>query len=299
MSDKNLGYIVLVLGFSGFCIGAFLLIRMLPLSPELRIAVFPQIGNLRLEDPVRLNGLEVGRIKSIEYDERRVYLTLMFPDPVEIRHGYELETIDKGILGDRYIVLAPGKSSAQAIPAQDTLHGEFRPGPSEVLGRMGELKGWIARVDSVVANLQEGDEETPPFAQRFKEIVGLVDTTLRKAQTATAELEQAIPRQTARLNTFTQKTDSLVQSMERSIPELLTNLNNTLERLDNLVAATDSMVIGLEKAVAVAQDKENILWGDDIDRLSENLDKINSAIKEVYEFSFQLKLLPKLGFRDE
>ncbi len=299
MSDRKLGYVVLVFGFFALCVGGFLLIRLLRISPELRIAVFPQIGTLRLEDPVRLNGLEVGRIKSIGWDERRVYLTLMFTESVQIHRDYELETIDKGILGDRYIVLHPGRESAPIVPVEDTLKGQFRPGPSEALGKMGELKGWVARVDSIVANLQEGDGEMPPFPQRFNEIVSLVDSTLRKAQVVSFELEQTIPRQTARLDSFTQKTNTLVKSMEESVPELLTDLNGSLGTLENLVSSTDSILIGLEETVSTVGDKENLLWRDDIDRLSENLDLINSAIKEVYEFSFQLKLLPKLGHESE
>lgn len=290
---------MLVFGFFAICVGGFLLIRLLRISPELRVAVFPQIGNLRIEDPVRLNGLEVGRVMSIEADERRVYLTLIFTETVEIRRGYGLETIDKGILGDRYVILRPGRDSAPIVPLEDTLQGQFIPGPSEVLGRMGELKGWVARVDSIVANLQEGDGETPPFSQRFNEIVSLVDSTLRKAQVVSSELEQKIPRQTAELDSFTQKTNTLVKRMEASVPELLTNLTGSLGTLENLVSSTDSILVGLEETVTAMGDKENILWRDDIDRLSENLDLINSAIKEVYEFSFQLKLLPKLGHESE
>lgn len=74
-------------------------------------ARFENIGGLKVRSPVRLGGVRVGRVKSINYDQER-YEAIV---EMTIANGYDRLPIDtsaniftSGLLGEQYVGLEPG-----------------------------------------------------------------------------------------------------------------------------------------------------------------------------------------------
>lgn len=76
------------------------------------VAGFDSVDGVFLESPVRLAGVDIGRVAALDYDsrQRRAVVTM------EIRSGIELPddsiaiVTSEGLLGDRFIRLDPGGS---------------------------------------------------------------------------------------------------------------------------------------------------------------------------------------------
>lgn len=132
---------------------------------------FPAAKGLREGDSVQLAGMRIGRVRSLTYDpaaadDRRITVTLLLDNQVELRETYSIVIRDATLLGGRVVAIEPGpQGSAVLDPARfDDLVGTIQGDPFAVLEDVGELFQRNGdRIDSLfedlsatVAELREG-----------------------------------------------------------------------------------------------------------------------------------------------
>jgi len=77
------------------------------------VARFDNVGGLKVKSPVTMAGVEVGRVKSIGYDEKRfqaVVKLAMYDQYDKIPSDTFAKILTAGLLGEQYIGLEPGGS---------------------------------------------------------------------------------------------------------------------------------------------------------------------------------------------
>lgn len=86
-------------------------------------AFFQNIGGLKEKAPVSLAGVQIGRVTSIELDERtfqaKVTMSIR-PEVDELPEDTSASILTAGLLGEQYIGLEPGGSDV-ALSAGDTI----------------------------------------------------------------------------------------------------------------------------------------------------------------------------------
>ena len=126
-------------GALGTLIAATLMLSGISLGEiELRTALFRTNGGLRQGDPVEVQGLRLGQIREIRYDDaapadRRIVVTLMLDRPVTIRDGYSLTIQEGSVLGGQKLYIDPGPDDAAEVPPEVPLTGISLPGGIEAL----------------------------------------------------------------------------------------------------------------------------------------------------------------------
>lgn len=122
----NAGRLLLMVGFALSCIGLTLFLWIsfggsLPLSPKgYRVSVaFPEASNLAQEANVRISGIDVGKVKKLEFRKRPALLVA----ELEIDSRYAPIPKDaqamlrqKTLLGETYVELTPGTASSPTVP---------------------------------------------------------------------------------------------------------------------------------------------------------------------------------------
>lgn len=105
------------------------------------------VAGLEIGAPVKVNGVRVGRVDSIELDERdisRVIVEISMQGHVPIRRDAEALVQLQGITGLRYIEVNPGTRGQP----------ELRPG-SEIQAGASEIGLWTGRAEDIYAQLQQ------------------------------------------------------------------------------------------------------------------------------------------------
>lgn len=174
--DQKIGYCILalialiLLGVTLFCI------NLIKHPAETRIIAFDQVGNLKIDDPVKLRGMEVGTIKNIQWQSRKILVTIETKATLAIHDGYHIDDRDIGVMGDRIVMIDDGDGAKPCLPKSDTLIGNFHNGISETVGLAWKLREIVDSFVVISAKLLRGTPGNPSFVARVSEAVTSVDS---------------------------------------------------------------------------------------------------------------------------
>ena len=127
--------------------------------------IFDYVNGLTADAPVRLAGVDVGEVKSIElfYDEEaegtRVRLS------VRLKRGSKIETDavvtinTLGLLGEQYLEMSPGKKKV-FLGAGDTLVGQ---NPLNVGRQMTKMNELLASLTNIARQVEKGEGSLGKF----------------------------------------------------------------------------------------------------------------------------------------
>jgi len=299
MNDKRLGYIILALTLLVITAIVVYSFRVLAFVEDTRVLSFKRISNLRIDDPVEIKGKTVGRVKNIESDTlsnpMKVCVTVELKEAVTIHKGYKIYSFDKGILGDRRIVIETGNTTDPLIDSKDTLDGIFYPGISDVLGHAWKLKDFFITFKSNAGALLSGTEEKPSFIESFSSIIFEIDTISSKLYNAALLLNSELATGIDTLNSVIAAADSFVQEVKQVVPKSVTSVEKQIETLSNFIGKLDTMVNTLTDIVTRIKNNE-LLYVDHITKLLDQLKEIQNLLEEIQAGTARLRLRIKLGF---
>lgn len=78
-------------------------------------AEFSNTGGLKVDSPIEIAGVEIGRIKDITLENYQAKITLKINPGIKIQKDAIASVKTKGLLGERYIQVTPG-GSEEFIP---------------------------------------------------------------------------------------------------------------------------------------------------------------------------------------
>ncbi|MCX5808712.1 MAG: MlaD family protein [Proteobacteria bacterium] len=143
-------------------------------------AVFINAGGLDVKTPVKIAGVEAGKIKKISLDGFKALITLTIRGSVRIPVDSRISIRSQGILGDKFLEITPGndqKILAQGGKIQDVVEApDFDQlfasvnGAAKNFGEtMGELKGIISEKEK--ANIRKSIENFQEASGDFKNLI--------------------------------------------------------------------------------------------------------------------------------
>jgi phospholipid/cholesterol/gamma-HCH transport system substrate-binding protein len=274
--------ILIAIGFalSCFALALFLWIAFggsIPLKPEsYRITVpFDEATTLAEESDVRISGISVGKVKSIELGENG-----LAEAELELQESYAPIPMDtqatlrqKTLLGETYVELTPGSEDDETIPEGGTLPEAqvseavqldeiFRTfdEPTRVAFQQWMQNAAVA-LDKRGLDLNATLGELDPFAEETNRLLTTLDTqskAVRKLVSNGGVVFDALSERQGQLrglienaNTVFQTTaqrNADLQETFRIFPTFLRESRVTLARLDRFAADTDPLVQQLRPA---------------------------------------------------
>ncbi len=122
-------------------------------------ASFANVEGLQVESPVRLGGLNVGRVTAVGFgddlDDQRILVTLEVASRFQarVREDSVARVTSRGVLGDKAVDISTGSQSLPLVPED----GELKTGPSGDLNALLEKGTTILENATVIsADLREG-----------------------------------------------------------------------------------------------------------------------------------------------
>ncbi|HQR17494.1 MAG TPA: MlaD family protein [Gemmatimonadales bacterium] len=200
---------------------------------------FEDIGNLKTSSPVKVSGVQVGKVDKIIFDSVgsvRVLLALTQNVPLHADAAATIEAV--GVLGDVEIVLDPGADSLP-LPAGQVLEGGMAPGVGGMVSSLGDQARAVMSGAQLLLNQRTADDlhETLKAMQRLMSVYA--DT--RTGPTAEmTKLMVSLQSVSARLDS-TLANPALVRSLEH-MDSATAGLNDLTRRLATTTARMDTLV---------------------------------------------------------
>ncbi|MBI4496261.1 MAG: MCE family protein [Deltaproteobacteria bacterium] len=150
------------------------------------VAFLESAAGLDKNSPVRIAGVEVGKVDNIALEGNRARVTIHLPSHIQLPLDSKVYVKSAGLLGEKYLEIVPG-ASAQAVPAQGKL---AEGGPSVDVDRvLSQLSAVGEDIKSVTESLnhvlggKEGEENLRGL------VIGAKDTAAN-LQVITKSLER-------------------------------------------------------------------------------------------------------------
>ncbi len=250
---RLVGYIVILLSLGIFLWGISVLKSGI-LFPHHRIQVaFPSIGTLMTDDPVKMQGVEVGRVEKISAGNGVAIATLEMYKRGSLPKDCHFINYNYSLFGARMVILVPGQSK-EVLNEKEIQSGEFISGVTETIHRVDGLLKTVIEFRNLAAALENGNDSTPSLQALMTEKVyptlaayGKFSEEMEALQNTIAEKVTALSASGNQLNAFSRKLTS-------GSDTILLKANESLEQLAILTAQGDKLLTTLDKILAHAQD---------------------------------------------
>lgn len=206
---------------------------------EIVAAQFADIGNLKSSSPVKVSGVQVGKVDRILFEavgKVRVNLALTQEVPLHRDAAVTIEAV--GVLGDVEIVLHPGADSA-LLPAGALLPGSMAAGVGGLVNRLGDQASEVMAGAQAILN-QRTAEELHETLRALRRLVTVYADTGRGPTAEMTRLMASLQLVSVRLDS-TLANPSLARTLEHmdsasaGLGEMTAQFTATAARLDTLL----------------------------------------------------------------
>ncbi|MDR2580531.1 MAG: MlaD family protein [Fibromonadaceae bacterium] len=245
---------------------------------------FPEMGALQNQDLVTIRGYEIGRIASITRAGGMALVEINLHEPHIFRKDTRFRNVSPSIMGDRSIVVEPGKSG-EIVQQDHIFNGEFEAGFAEVLALADVAKEKVALIMEVVRLLHTGDEENSPLHAKFESILDDCEELMDALAVTVQSVERQVMSALGKVSDYAEQAvdvsvkvhealdNIMVQAQDgiTSVEKLIQNVHASIEGLNNILVEFENNPV----AIALFDDKTII---DDIDGLIATLQAFVGSI---------------------
>jgi phospholipid/cholesterol/gamma-HCH transport system substrate-binding protein len=223
-------------------------------------AGFKQVIGVEQQSTVRLSGVPVGTVKTVQNDGRGVTVTLKINKDTKIPKGSQVVIGSSGVMGDKFVNILPADSSKGWAEDGDYLIGQDEAGVEELMVGAGKV---IAQAQDLLTGLNN-IVGNPEFQGSMVQVaVNLRDTT-------------------AHINGMMAAFESMAQANQGNVGQILSNVNTMVASLNRTASAVEAMMTNLETVGADPQTAENLrLTLDNITQASDKIRTITEGVAKV------------------
>lgn len=257
------------------------------------------VAGLNINAPVKYNGVDVGKVKSIELDPSnpelvRLIFAIELGTPIKVDTVAVLKT--QGLTGIAYVELDGGaKNAAPLVASADEKYPVIQTKPS--LGTRLEtvLTSVLAKLDNTTSNINS--LLSLENRESFKQSLANIEMVTKTIAARNAEIDAGIVNASlAAKNTAqaTQKLNPMIDKLEPAIEQL----NVTIAQINRSAIAIEK--VSNEAAIASANVSKTVeSVGTNIEHhTNETFPEVQRLLVELNELSVSLKRLSEQTERD-
>ena len=219
---------------------------------------FTQVSTLVLDDPVKVNGVKMGKVEDISLAGHRVVVRIRLRTDVKIPKDSEIRVQNIGIMGERQIGMILGDAESYWAPG-DTINGQFDAGIAEALGLAGEVCDSTKVLLESVKEALNGTIANPDFQERFRTILAKAESLEDRLMTMVNTTDPQIKKSLNGLNDVMGKVETLVDGVKPPMDNLFANADKVVGNADHLVSELEGVTKHLDELIAKVQSKDNTM----------------------------------------
>ncbi|MEO1958317.1 MAG: MlaD family protein [Nautiliaceae bacterium] len=235
-------------------------------------AIVNDASGLSKKSRVKLRGVKVGVIDSMQLLDNGVKLKLLIKKGVKIPVGSEVALAQDSVLGGKYLKIIPSNSKEYLKPGD--VISKFVQTPS-----MGD----------VMSNINKAVDDVRVLIKKLnttlnQEAIENIQETLRNVKFASKKLDNILATTQKKLPKILDNTNALILSYKATGDSLTRKVPKILNKVDKLVASSNELVNTLKVKVSKLAD-EYIKVGENAnDILERNKKPLNETIVKATEF---------------
>jgi len=260
-------------------------------------ALFDDVGTLTEGDPVKINGVKMGKVTLRSLKNNQVLVTMEMDASVVIPSDSRITIQNVGLMGERMIGIRLGKSPVPLDPAMP-MQGTFDSGIAEAMGMLGDVFVDAKELVVLIRKLMNETIANEEFLRTFKVVVerldrlsATVDHMITGNEAALNTIISDVKGSTSDLKGFLDQNKGKLNGMVDNLSETSVKANDLVGKADSLVAKIDRLlgkISSNESAVGqIMNDKE--LYG----TIKSTIVEADSLLKSINKTG---KLKVKIGF---
>lgn len=214
----------------GVAIFAYLWFRVLDIGVKEGFpltARFKSVEGLSKDAKVQMAGIKIGTVRDVKFDPEtgKAAVTMIINDAYRnlISEGSRLSLKTKGLAGDRYLVLEPGKPNARKLKPGEEITNVTEPTDPEKV---------IESVGAIARNLQAVTREVK------KQIVDQkgyekIDSLLDNSDSVFKDLRGLLARNKDKIENTIHNTDAAAKNVNEIVARNKTKVNRTVDHAEN------------------------------------------------------------------
>jgi phospholipid/cholesterol/gamma-HCH transport system substrate-binding protein len=219
-------------------------------------------GGVRKGDPVRIAGMEIGRVHSVELrtgEQWPVRFRIALEASIPVTEAASARLSTDGLLGTPYLEVDPGPESAPRLSPGTPIQGIEVVSTVDAMSGIGELSDGAGKaVDELTALLQNLNARVGPLLERFELL--LSDDNVAAISDSLTAMRDTMQETGPRLNALLTRLDGVAGQLEAGVagvPPLTDDLQGLVadlraalgpdgERLSSLLDAAGDSVSSME-----------------------------------------------------
>lgn len=199
---------------------------------------FDQVSTLQEGDPVKVNGVKMGKVQAIALEGTRVKVTLKLDKGVRLNRDCQVRIQNIGLMGERQIGILLGRSDAYLQPGAE-LEGELDAGIAEAMGVAGEV---FVEAETVVRSLRNVMDSTvgkPEFASTFNGLVRQTDDLSKRLNLFMNDIDPKVKRSLSNIENTSSQVRILLNDQEQPVRNIIRNGQDVSAKLRDVVEKAD------------------------------------------------------------
>ena len=259
---------------------------------------FPEVGTLMEDDPVKLRGVEIGRVDRIESLEGVTVATLELYRRLPMAEDTRFVNYNYSLFGARMVVVVPGRS--RRLLNRDRLQeGLFSSGVTESIHQVDRLLRTVLEYQRLSDRLEHGalDSLGGDSVQSLQALLtGRIYPALEEIGRFSGELDALQAKAGARLGDLARASENMRRFGAAAGPQsdtLLFKAGAAVEELARLTTQGTLLLHGLEKILLVSADTTRTF-----NHLLVRRDFYDQTLQLSRHLKALLKLLKQEGLQD-
>ncbi len=279
---------IIVFGFSLYFLGGLSVTRSYDVN-----VTFSDVSGLPVKAPVKLSGVEVGRVKQIKIEKRQVVVVAEINEDIEIYRNARFSVVMTGIIGSKYLKVEQGTPSAGVLKA-----GDYIQGADEV-----PMDAMIAQTMSSIKEFVESVNAQGQFGEQLNRTMDEVHQLSANLNQLVAQMRPYLSRSAQNLDEVLAKADALMDSLEQS-EGLIGSLINDPQMKEDVQSSMKDLkeTMGEVKTFVGKMSRFRVYWDYDFYYLPEPALATSDLALEIYPasgYTFYRAGIANIGNEDD
>ncbi len=202
--------------------------------------LFNQVSTLQEGDPVKVNGVKLGKVDKIELQGSRVRVTLKLDRGIKLPKDSEVRIQNIGLMGERQVGILMGRSQ-DYFPTGAELEGKLDAGIAEAMGVGGEV---FVESEALVRSLRAVMDSTvgkPEFVASFNNVVKQTDDLSHRLNAFLSDVDPKVKRSLNNLEDASSRVHILLRDQEVPVKNIIQNGQEVSTKLREVVDKADKV----------------------------------------------------------
>jgi phospholipid/cholesterol/gamma-HCH transport system substrate-binding protein len=217
---------------------------------------FPQVGTLTLGDPVKVNGVKVGRVQNIELVGLKVKVSITVFDDVNLPLNSEVRLQNIGLLGERQIGIVLGDAK-KYFAESDQIVGIYDYGIAETMATAGDVFDSSKVLLESVRRVLDSTIAADKFPKQFNAIVSNTLMLQNRIDSLLQVTDPALRVSLTNLKKASIKVNQLIDDSEQPVKNILAGGEQLTEQASQLAIQADSLSSRLSGLLTKIESREN------------------------------------------